>query len=389
MADVKYVILLLEMARAVDRELSRGISKYARLQSHSRWAFYSDPVSRGTSRTIPRLKDWVAHGIIAYDPTPRHTSAIIESSLPAVTRGIKIPGCPHIVSDSRAISQMAAEHLIERAYTHFGYCGYDDANWSLLRGSYFAQEIKRVGGETTIYEQPRSRKWHSWEKEQSYMAKWLRSLPKPIAILACNDDRARQVIEACKIADIHVPEEIAVLGVDNDEFICELSDPPLPSIAINAEQIGMQAARLLDEMMENNTSSDVEIVVKPTHVVARQSTDMLAIDAPEVAAAINFIRSNARKPIQVNDVVAASTLSRRVLEKRFRIYLRRSILEEINQTHVNQVARMLMETDLSVSDIAVIMGYSSDKHIARSFRKYMGITPLAYRKKYGNHYSRG
>jgi LacI family transcriptional regulator len=381
--DIKYVILLLEMARALDRDLTRGISKYSRLQSHCRWAFYSGPESRGLPRTIPKLRDWDADGIIAYDPTPKHTKAIIDLHIPAVTRGIKIAGCPHIISDSQSISQMAADHLIERGYTHFAYCGFDRIRWSQLRGAFFSEYIQQAGHHNTVYTQPRLGKRLQWEQEQSYMAQWLKSLTTPVAIFACNDDRARHVIEACKIANIDVPTEIAVLGVDNDEFVCELSDPPLSSIALNTEWAGFEAAKLLDDMMHRGIKHDVEIVIKPTHVLTRQSTDMLAIRDPDVAKAVNYIQLNAKKLIQVDDVVNATTLSRRVLEKRFRNYIHCSILEKIHHNHIRQIIQILIETNLSVSEIASIMGYPSDKHIARTFRKYTGMSPLAYRKKYG------
>nr|WP_161488168.1 DNA-binding transcriptional regulator [Sedimentisphaera cyanobacteriorum] len=372
------------MARALDRELARGISKYARFQSRTRWAFYSEPDIQRRLKIIPKLKDWKANGIIAHNPTPKNKQLIMKLGIPVITRGIKIAGYPHISSDLEKISQMAANHLLERGYKNFAYCGFDSAEWSVMRGEYFAKMIKKASANITIYSQPKRGSWLSWEKEQPIMAEWLESLPKPIAVLACNDDRARQVIEAGKFADIHVPEEVAVLGIDNDEHVCELSDPPLSSIALNSERAGFEAAKLLDKMMVDKTECEDEIIVKPTHIVTRQSTNILAIEDSEVASAINYIRNNSRKLIQVDDVAEATSISRRVLENRFRKILNRSILEEINLTHINQILQMLLETNFSISEISEVMGYSSDKHIARSFRKHMGMSPLAYRKKFGS-----
>ena len=367
----------------MDRELARGISRYGRLQSSTRWSFYGQPSERDKT-TFPKLKNWGAHGIIAHNPTPKHAESIINSGLPAVIRGIKVPGCPHISSDSMAMSDMAVKHFLERRFHTFAYCGFDSEEWSQIRKGCFVEELAKAGYEVHIFNQPRSRSRYIWDKEQAILAKWLKNLPKPIALFACNDDRARHVIEACKIASIYVPEEIAILGVDNDEYVCDLSDPPISSLAVNSERAGFTAAKLLDQMISTGKPCNDEIVVSPTHIVTRQSTNILAIQDQEVAIAINFIRNNARKLIQVNDVVESGHLSRRVLEKRFRTYLKRSILEEINQTHAWQIAQMLVETNLTITEIAINTGNPSAKHLARSFRKIMGMTPLEYRKKYSN-----
>jgi LacI family transcriptional regulator len=383
MPDVKKIILLLELSRAMDRELARGISRYARLQSSSPWSFYSED-TKGRRASLPRLKHWGAHGIIAHNPTEENTKAIIDSGLPAIVRGIRIPGCPHISSDPLAASKMAADHFIERGFRAFAYCGYDSTEWSQIRKECFVENLQEFCDEIHCFKQPRSRNWYSWEKEQPILAEWLKGLPKPISLFACNDDRARHVIEACKLANIYVPEEVAVLGVDNDEHVCELSNPPISSIAVNSERAGATAAKILDQMMTTGQPSEEEIVVSPTHIITRQSTNILAIQDPQIAMAINFIRRNSRQLIQVNDVVEATHLSRRALEKRFKTHLKRSILEEIHQTHISQIAQMLIETNLTISKIAHNAGYPSSKHLARSFRKVMGASPLEYRKKLGN-----
>ncbi len=383
MQNVKKIILLLELSRAMDRDVARGIARYARLQSSSRWSFYNED-SEGHHTPLPRLKNWGAHGIIAHNPTPKRTEAIINSGLPAVIRGIKLLNCPHISSDSVAMSKMAVEHFLERGFHTFAYCGFDSSDWSQIRKEHFKQQLSQLSYPLHCYKQPKARNWYSVEKEQPIMAEWLRSLPKPIALFACNDDRARHIIEACKIPGIHVPEEIAILGVDNDEQVCELSDPPISSIALNSERTGFIAAKLLDQMMNTRNPCDEEIMVSPTHIVTRQSTNILSIEDQDVATAINFIRNHARTMIQVDDVAEATHLSRRTLEKKFRMYLKRSILEEINQTHARQIAQMLVETNLSITEIALSSGYSSVNHLARSFRKIMGTTPIKYRQQYSN-----
>jgi LacI family transcriptional regulator len=382
MQRVKKVVLLLELARGMDRALARGISHYAQMQSQHTWSFYSQ--RQGRQLQLLKLKNWGADGIIAYDPTPKDAEAIINSGLPSVTRGLKIPGCPHIVSNSPAIAEMAADYYIERGFKTFAFCGNQASEWSTTRRDCFVQKLSDNNYDIHVYEQPKSRGWYSWEKEQHYLVKWLKELPKPIALFAANDDRARIVIEACKIAGIHVPEEIAIMGVDNDEHVCELSSPPLSSIALNTERIGMTAAKMLDVMMTTGDECDEDIVLQPTHVITRQSTNIQAIEDNEIAKAISYINANAHKLIQVDDVVSVTVLGRRALEKRFRKYLRRSIFNEINSIQVQHMATMLIDTNMSITDIAQVMGYPSAKHISRSFRKIKKMTPLQYRKKNSN-----
>jgi LacI family transcriptional regulator len=201
--------------------------------------------------------------------------------------------------------------------------------------------------------------------------------------MACNDDRARQVMEACKIAGLHVPEEVAIIGVDNDDLVCNLSHPPLSSIALNFERSGYEAAELLDKLMTGEKMADQRIVVRPTHIVTRQSTDILAIEDREVAKAVRFIRQHSKEPIQVSDVVDAVLVSRRSLYHQFRRVLGRSPNEEIRRTRVEQIVRMLVETNLPVSKIAFALGYSSVAHIARYFRQEKGMNLQSYRKLYG------
>ena len=229
---------------------------------------------------------------------------------------------------------------------------------------------------------PKKKIISSWKHELCAIASWLDSVPKPIAVMACNDNRARHVIEACKIIGLNVPEQVAVIGANNDETICELSDPPLSSVALNTEKAGYEAAELLDRLMAGEKMAEQQIVVEPTHVVSRQSTDILAIKDTEVNKAISFIRQNFKKPIQVADVVEATILSRRMLQKRFRTELRHTIVQEIRQARVKEIVRLLMETNKPILQITKEMGYINYEHISRYFRQVTGMSLLAYRKHY-------
>ena len=200
--------------------------------------------------------------------------------------------------------------------------------------------------------------------------------------MACNDDRALQVVEACKLVDLHVPEEIAVIGVDNDVLVCDLADPPISSIALTAEAAGYAAAEQLDRLMRGEKMTGQRIVVFATHIVTRASTDITAVTDSDVAAAVRFIRKNADQNIQVKDVVNATMISRRVLENRFRAVLRRPIHQEIRRMRVNRIIQLLVDTDLTIKEIALRSGFDSAWHIARYFRRVVGVSLREYRSKY-------
>jgi len=389
MRNIPRVILLVETSRTFGRELLYGIARYSR--NHGPWAFYKETGGLETGnleRAIARLKNWGADGIIMRNP--KRSNELIAMGLPTILvihRREQPPGFPRIITDSPAIAHMAAEHLLDRGFRRFAYCGFDDMVWSQQRKHAFGRFITNAGYPVWAYEQPASARKRIWEREQPILAAWLAELPKPVGLFACNDDRAQHVTEACKTAGLNVPEDVAIIGVDNDELVCDLADPPISSVALDTEMAGYKAAELLDRMMHGQAAETHDIVVHPTYVVTRQSTDILAIDDPDVARAIRFIRHNARRGIRVDDVAEAAALSRRVLEKRFRNLLNRSVHEEIRRVRVDQIATMLVETDLSIAEIAYRLGFPGVEHIARYFRKERHISPQAYRKAHGHRFT--
>ncbi|UCF42835.1 MAG: DNA-binding transcriptional regulator, partial [Planctomycetota bacterium] len=290
-----------------------------------------------------------------------------------------------IVASNDKIGQMAAEHLLDRGLKHFAYCGFDDIFWSVERSETFSKRIAEAGFKTHFYKRPKSRVKQLWKTEQLIMADWLKSLPKPVGLMACNDDRGQQVIDACKIAGLNMPDNVAIIAVDNDELVCGLTDPTLSSVNLNFERAGYESAELLDKLIAGKVKTmGRQIIVRSTHVVTRQSTDILAIDDPLISAALRFIRRNAKKDIQISDVVEAVATSRRTLQQRFRKLMHRSLHDEIMRVRVELVARLLVETNLSVSEIAIRLNYASPEHISRSFKRIKGLTPLAYRKDHGS-----
>lgn len=373
------VILLLETSREYGRQLQFGITKYSYLNGP--WTFYRE--AGGRDRALPQLRDWGADGIIAHARNVTAARRIMDRGIPAIIKGVKVEGYPLLDADNRAIGIMGAEHLISRGFRRFAYCGYDNLYWSVERRRAFTERIEQEALDTFLYQQPRARRQRSWNRELAYLAQWLESLPLPVGIMACVDDRSQHVLQACKMVGLDVPADVAIVGVDNDELICSLANPQLSSIALAARRAGYETAGLLDRLMAGEKVDDPVVVTQPTHVITRQSTDVMAMDDRMVAGALQYIRSHATDPIQVTDVVNALPISRRALQKRFQAVLGRTILDEIRHTRVGMVAQMLTETNLSVEQIALACGYPGIDHISRSFGKIKHMSPLAYRRRYG------
>ena len=373
------VILLLETSREYGRQLQFGITKYSYFQGP--WTFYREP--GGRDRTLPRLQDWGANGIIAHVQDEATARKIVATKIPAIIKGFKIKGYPLIATDNQAIGVMAAEHLMSHGFRRFAYCGFDDLYWSVERGQAFANRLQQEPFEFFIYKQPRAKTRRFWDQELDHMAEWLKSLPKPIGVMACVDDRSQHIMHACKMAGLDIPTEVAIIGVDNDELVCRLANPQLSSIALGAERAGYEAAELLDRLMAGEALADAIVMTKPTHVVTRQSTDVMAMDDQMVAKALLFIRRNAASSIQVTDVVNVVPLSKRALQKRFQAVLGRTILDTIRHARIDLFSKMLTETDRPIAQIALACGFPGIDHVSRSFRKIKRMSPLAYRRQYG------
>jgi len=379
MGRIPKVVLLVESSRASGRAVLRGVANYARY--HGPWSFFWEPA--GLEKAGPMLKTLGADGVVLRDVD--NLSRARRFGIPAVVVGYsreEIPGLINVVTDSVRIGRMAAEHLQQCGFKRFAICSYDKTPWAEQRARSFAETIKAAGHEVFSYLAPPPARVN-WLKERRRMAAWLHSLPKPVGVMTCNDDCGVQVMEACKVAGLAVPDAVGVIGADDDELVCGLADPAMSSVALNFERAGFEAAQALDKLMQQRTDAASQIIVQATHIVARRSTDVVAVEDEPVAKAMRFIRDHARASVAVAEVARAAGLSRRVLERRFRRELNSSILAEIRRVRTDQIARLLVETHLPVSDIAESLGFADPQHFARYFRSGKQLTPLAYRKRFG------
>jgi LacI family transcriptional regulator len=385
MSSIRKVMLLIESSRGSGRALLQGIARYS--HDHGPWSFYWEP--GGLEKAWPRLKSLDLQGMILRDVGKLEEA--LEFGIPAVVVGhrkAEVAGLVNVVTDSETIGRLAAEHLLACGFRHFAYCGLKDsplerATWSRLRGAGFTRRIEEAGYKSCSFTIPAFPK-QSMRQERKAIARWLRLLPRPVGVMACNDDCGVQVMEACKLAALAVPDVVGVVGADNDEAVCGLSDPPMSSVAINFERAGYEAAQALDQMMRKVRGVPARITVSPTHIVARRSTDVVAVEDLHLVKALRFIRDHTREPVLVSQVAAAAGLSRRALERRFRQRIGHSILHEIRRLRSELIAHLLIETHLTVGQIADAMGFADVQHFARYFRAAKQMTPLAYRKILGS-----
>ena len=374
MTKAKKVALLIETSTSYGRTLIRGILQYA--NAATSWILYNEP--RGFSDELPSLSGRNFDGIIMRDT--KGNMPLLKLGIPTVVSiryEKQIDNVPNIISDSEKIGKLAAEYLTSKGFENFAFCGFDNMPWSLEREKVFRNAIN---GKTYVFQ--KNNKQADYNQQLKEMAQWLKSLPKPIGLMACNDVRGANVIEACKLANIKIPQEISILGVNDDDMICEMTSPPLSSISLDIARGGYEAARTLDIMMREGIDNISNIIIKPKDVVTRSSTNILTIDDPDVARALYFISENSRQNIQVTDVADHVGINRRSLERRFRKILDKSVYDEIKRLRIETMSKMLTETDIPISEIAYKMGFNDANHIARYFKLEKGISPLDYRKSH-------
>lgn len=371
------VILAIDTNIRTGRDFIRGVMNFSSIKGNWDFLFIGPYMKHSKS-----IHSWKPSGLLCFGGID--ISSILPLNLPCVINSYfnQYPDLPSIRYDNTQIARIAADHLRSLGLRRFAFCGLD-MFWAKERQDAFIEYLRRANY-PDIYVHFRTFKRYqiSWEKEEQITINWLQSLPKPIGIMACDDHYARYIARLSKMASIPIPEEIALIGVDNDDLSCECSNPPLSSVQCSWEKAGFEAAVLLEKLMKHQTVSDTTITVLPTYVIARQSTEIHAIEDTEIAHALNFIRTNAHKRIQVPDVVEATSLSKRLLYKRFKDVIGRTIHSEINRVRMEKIASLLLETDMSVLQIALCLGDQNDKHIARAFKKHFGLSPVEYRAKY-------
>ncbi len=379
---IRQVVLNLDSTATYARDLIRGIAQYS-IQAGP-WIFYREPDL--AAKGIDELRNLKADGLVASALGSRAAYIVLELGLPLVifVENPNDPELEHISTISTSdteIGQMAASHLLGLGLSRFGFYGCTNEHWSNERRRGFAEHLGEYEHRVAVMSHPLKSEKTRYD-EVLEISRWVDGLEKPVGIMACNDIAGQHVLQACKVIGANVPEEVAVIGVDNDDLICDLTDPPMSSIALDSKQAGYRAAKVLDGLMQNRENTRNRIFIRPTQVVTRHSTDVVAVEDKQVAAAIQFIRKHSNRLIGVNDVCDEVSISRRQLERKFRKALKRSINHEIRIHRAQQVVNMLVRTNLTLSQIAENLEFNGLHHMGRLFKSIKGITPVEYRKKY-------
>ncbi|MEW4490185.1 DNA-binding transcriptional regulator [Thalassoglobus sp. JC818] len=353
------------------------------MRKHDEWSVFLE--QRDLSSDPPLwLNHWNGDGILSRATTSRLADAVAAKGIPLVelTDRREDLGFCHVWSDDAKIGKLAAEHLLDRGFRHLAFCGFSGEAWSERRQNAYENTVRQKLGDSAVYNST----WFGtaarpWEEEQEHLSRWINELEKPVGIFACNDVRGQQILDTCFQDDVAVPEEVAVIGVDNDEILCQLCRPPLSSVVPNAELVGYRAAETLSKLMNGEHVDEPKVFVPPLGISTRQSTDVVAIEDQTVASALRFIRENACSGITVEDVLQIVPMSRSSLERKMRKYLNRSPQQEIRKVQVKRAQQLLTETDLPLEKIANLCGFQHPEYMHVVFRREIGQTPGAYRKR--------
>ena len=387
-AKTRHVALLIESSRAYGRGLLHGIAAYAQHNGdwslrHQEMAINADPP--------PWLSNWRGDGVLVRAETPAMASAIRDLEIPAIDlRCWRSTGdIPGFDTDSASVVRLAVDHLRDRGFTRFGFCGFRGANYSEERLAKMRDYVGSLDHELVTYESPGPTHTTTFGAEQNGMldqdglASWLSGLQMPIGILACNDIRAQQLINVCHDHQIQVPDEVAVVGVDNDDVICPLCLPPLTSVEPDTHRIGYEAAAMLDRMMSGEVLPAALHLVPARGVAVRSSTDSVPVDDTDFVKAYRYIRENACRGVSVQEVADAVPMCRRALERRMRNYLQRSPSDVIAGIRLARIKEFLETTSHPHKQIARLTGFQHDEHMAKFFKKHTGLPPGQYRKNHG------
>lgn len=371
------VALLVETSNAFSRELLHGVRDWMR--AHGSWAIHLTEQGRG-NQPPSWLKSWTGDAIIARIENETIAAAVRACGVPTVNVSAAglAPEFPSVISDSAAIAEQAATHLLERGLRHFGYCGDARFIWSQRHGENLVETLRSHGHICDVFPCATSDST-DWKREQAKLARWLKALPKPVGVMTCYDIRGQQVLDVCRAIGLRVPEDVAVIGQHNDELLCELCDPPLSSVIPNARLAGFEAAALLDRLMRRKTATHKRLEIPPIGIATRQSTDLVAVQDERLARAMRFIRQHAHEVISVEDIARAAGISRSLLERKFREAFGRSPWDQVLQLRLRQAEQLLSQTRLSIAEIAERTGFGTPEYFSAAFRKLTGTSPRAAR----------
>lgn len=378
------ILLLTDFSSGYSRNLLKGIVRYSKEVGN--WSFQRMPLYYrmlyGENGVVEWAKKWQADAIIA-QLTDVNIELLNDLNIPIIVQNYRDrnKAVSNLTGDYFNTGVMAAKFFLNRGYRNFAFYGFKGAIWSRERADGYSHEIEKQGYKLAVLENDNKDK-EEWSYNHTVLGNWLQSLPKPVALFACDDHFALQISETCNVYNINVPDDIAILGVDNDDLLCNISDPPLSSIVLDVENGGYNAGKLLHQLITKEITEPFNIVVNPLIIERRKSTEKYAVSDKNIRTILNYIEKNYANHLSVEELVKQVPLSRRVLEKKFKEETGESLYQYIQNYRIDQFTRLLITTDYSLFEAALQSGFENYKNVSRIFRKYKSLSPAEYRKRY-------
>jgi len=374
-----------------DKGIGQGITQYIRSKGRFQLIAWPDT----SEESLAFLKKQGCQGAIASITTTSKANQLSQLGIPIVAYSTlqNMGNLPYISTDSKRVAKMAYDYLSEKQFKHFAFFGLTEARWSMERLRYFSDFVSQSGHTLYVFQgkplhMPKNlisfaKLWTDTAVKQGQqdLIKWLEELPKPIAVLVSCDILGCHLSQVVSETGLSIPDDLAILGIDNNDALCNICSPPLSSIALNLNKAGYDAAELLDLIISGKKQlNGQQINLQPIQVKERASTDIYAIDDPDVLKALKYIRTHNHEPMQVDDIAKHICISKRSLQLKFHQILNTSIHGAIVHAHFNIARQLLLETDLSIEDIAIRAGFNYSSNMRRAFQDIAGLLPQKYRQ---------
>jgi len=378
---IPHVALIIETSKHYGREILLGISRYARARGP--WSIFTS--ERAHDDPEPAwLRDWAGHGIITRSRDVRACRAARDRGIPVVSLRhlLDRPDFPTLMPDQGLIGQRVASHFLERGLRNFAYVGVAGGkSWDRLRCEAFVRTLQGQGCSKVVIRPVLAANDLDWEEAEEQIAAWVRRLPPGTGIMVAHDTQGMQILNACRRAGRSVPDDVAIVSVDNDPVLCDVATPTLSSLDQNLRHLGFEAARLLDRMMAGEPVPAGNQFIEPGEVVMRQSTNVIAVADEAVARAVRYVRQHACEGVDIATVARAAGMSRRALERKFAKQIGRTPLAEVQEVRLRRVRQLLLETDYVLSRIAELTGFRYQEYLVRFFKQRTGVTPGVFRRR--------
>ena len=379
------LLIITDFTESFANKLLKGIVTYSRLKEQ--WIIRRMPPAYKAQIGIPGVirmaREWRADAVVGQFEQSDDVSLFAKNGIVVVAQDFKkrFKTIPNITADYVGTGRMAARFYIDRGFRNFGFFGFNEVCWSDERCEGFRREVEAAGYGDSFYAYNLQEIDHLWYYERDRLRDWLHMVPKPIGIMACDDNQGNNLIEACHAAGIQIPGDVSIIGVDNDELLCNLGSTTLSSIFVDIEEGGYRTAELIEKLVANPDAPYEDIVLKPVKLVGRISTAAFATDDAQIQKAVQFIHRNYQKKISVKDVIAEVALSRRLLERRFKAVTGQTLYQYISDLKIKRFAELLLDTDDQVVGIALSLGENDTKSISRRFKQIFGCSPNEWRER--------